>query len=52
MFFHVLKNGCRVEALQPSTIQPLELALALFSGGGLADCPIDAAGSNLSGPRG
>lgn len=30
MFFHVLKNGCRVEALQLSTIRGLELALALF----------------------
>lgn len=29
-FFHVLKNGCRVEALQLSTLQRLERALALF----------------------
>lgn len=29
-FFHVLKNGCRVEALQLSTVQRLERALALF----------------------
>jgi len=30
LFFHVLKNGCRVEALQLSTVSRLELALALF----------------------
>jgi hypothetical protein len=30
LFFHVLKNGCRVEALQLSTIERLERALALF----------------------
>ena len=30
MFFNVLKNGCRVEALQLSTIDRLERALALF----------------------
>jgi len=30
MFFHVLKNGCRVEALQLSTIDRLELALTLY----------------------
>jgi len=30
MFFHVLKSGCKVEALQLSTIQRLERALALF----------------------
>jgi IS4 transposase len=30
LFFHVLKNGCRVEALQLSTVDRLELALALF----------------------
>ena len=30
MFFHLLKNGCRVEALQLSTMERLELALALF----------------------
>ncbi len=30
LFFHVLKNGCRVEALQLSTIERLELALALY----------------------
>lgn len=30
MFFHVLKNGCRVEALQLSTMDRLELALALY----------------------
>lgn len=29
-FFDVLKNGCKVEALQLSTIERLELALALF----------------------
>jgi IS4 transposase len=29
-FFHVLKNGCRVEALQLSTVDRLERALALF----------------------
>lgn len=30
LFFHVLKNGCRVEALQLSTMERLERALALF----------------------
>lgn len=30
MFFHVLKNGCRVEALQLASIDRIERALALF----------------------
>lgn len=30
MFFHVLKTGCRVEALQLSTIDRVERALAIF----------------------
>jgi hypothetical protein len=30
LFFHVLKNGCRVEALQLSTVERVERALALF----------------------
>ena len=30
LFFHVLKNGCRVEALQLGTVARLERALALF----------------------
>lgn len=30
LFFHVLKNGCRVEALQLSTVDRIERALALF----------------------
>jgi hypothetical protein len=30
LFFHVLKNGCRVEALQLSSLERLERALALF----------------------
>lgn len=30
LFFHVIKNGCRVEALQLSDIDRLERALALF----------------------
>ena len=30
LFFHVLKNGCRVEAMQLATVQRLERALALF----------------------
>ena len=30
LFFHVFKNGCRVEALQLNTIERLERALALF----------------------
>ncbi len=30
LFFHVLKNACRVEALQLSTMERLERALALF----------------------
>jgi transposase Tn5 family protein/transposase-like protein len=30
MYFHVLKNGCRVEALQLSTIKRVQRALALY----------------------
>lgn len=30
MFFNVLKNGCKVEALQLLSIERLELALSLF----------------------
>lgn len=30
LFFHVLKNGCRVEALQLASMERLERALALF----------------------
>ena len=30
LFFHVLKNGCRIEALQLSTVERLERALALY----------------------
>ena len=30
MFFHVLKNGCKIEALQLGTIAGLERALALY----------------------
>ena len=30
MFFHVLKNGCRVEALQLASIDRIQRALALF----------------------
>lgn len=30
LFFHVLKNGCRIEALQLSTVARLERALALY----------------------
>lgn len=30
MFFHVVKNGCRVEALQLCCIEGIKLALALF----------------------
>ena len=30
LFFHVLKNGCRVEALQLATVSRLERALTLF----------------------
>jgi hypothetical protein len=30
LFFNILKNGCRVEALQLSTMERLERALALF----------------------
>jgi hypothetical protein len=29
-FFHVLKNGCRVEALQLGHIDKIELALAVY----------------------
>lgn len=30
LFFHILKNGCKVEALQLSAMPRIELALALF----------------------
>ena len=30
MFFHVLKNGCRIEALQLSCIEKIERALVLY----------------------
>jgi IS4 transposase len=30
LFFHVPKNGCRVEALQLASVKRLERALALF----------------------
>jgi hypothetical protein len=30
MFFNVLKNGCRVESMQPGSIEGLERALALY----------------------
>lgn len=30
MFFHVFKNGCRVQALQLSAVDRIERALALF----------------------
>ncbi len=30
MFFHVFKNGCRIEALQLSTMDRIERALALL----------------------
>ncbi|MBS1191953.1 MAG: transposase [Rhodocyclaceae bacterium] len=30
LFFHVLKNGCRVEALQLASVPKIELALAVF----------------------
>ena len=30
LFFYALKNGCKVEALQLSTFEPLECALVLF----------------------
>lgn len=30
MFFNILKNGCRIEALQLSTVERLERAIALF----------------------
>jgi len=30
LFFHVLKNGCRMEALQLASVERLERALALF----------------------
>ena len=46
MLFHVLKNGCRVEALQPATGQPgRDRARAhAVQGGVLAHCAADAAG--------
>lgn len=30
LFFHIMKNGCRVEALQLATMPKIELALAVF----------------------
>ena len=50
MLFHVLKNGCRVEALQPATGQPgKDRARAhAVHGGVLAHCAADAAGPHLS----
>lgn len=30
MYFHVLKNGCRVEALQLRSIEKIERALVLY----------------------
>ena len=30
MFFHVLKNGCRIEALQMGSIEKIERALVLY----------------------
>ena len=30
MFFHVLKNGCRIEALQLGSIEKIERALVLY----------------------
>ena len=30
MFFHVLKNGCRIEALQLGCVDKLERALVLY----------------------
>lgn len=29
-FFHILKNGCRIEARQPGTIDGLQRAIALY----------------------
>jgi hypothetical protein len=45
LFFHVLKNGCRVEALQLSTVEREDLGAV--HGGGLADCPAHAPGAHL-----
>ena len=42
--FHVLKNGCRVEALQLGSIAKLELALALY----LAEFVLTVANVQLS----
>lgn len=45
MFFYVLKNGCRVEALQLGAIEKLKRALAVYMGGGLANRSLDEARS-------
>lgn len=50
MLFNVLKNGCCVEELQLGTIDRLERALALLSGGGVTYRLPDAHGPNLSRP--
>jgi hypothetical protein len=50
-FFHVLKNGCRLEALQLSTIERIERALAVFHGGGVVHRSSHAVRPHLPGPR-
>ena len=50
LFFDILKNACRIEALPLSTIERLERALGAVPGRGLADGPADALGAYRSGP--
>lgn len=48
LLFHVFKNGCRVEALQLSTVARIERALTLYLNRSLADRPPDALGPDVS----
>jgi len=49
ILFDVLKNACKVEALQLASIEQLE-RLGPVHGGSVAYCPPDATGQNLSRP--
>ena len=51
LLFLVFKEGCRVEALQLSTMERLERALALFLVVRLAHRPADAPGAHRARPR-
>lgn len=49
MFFNILKNGCKVEALQLSAMPRIELALSLLYDNRVADRLPDAVRTHLSG---